>query len=99
MGSCGRVPFSATVSVPNSAIVIFALHAGFPALAQEGWYDNRPHSFQVYAPARTCVVYGPADYVDPLQVRDSGVYSFVWYTTELFWMVVSLLESVAASRH
>ena len=34
---------------------------------QEGWYDGRPHSFQVYAPSRTCVVYGPADYEDPLK--------------------------------
>eukprot|EP00475_Leptophrys_vorax_P007651 TRINITY_DN14849_c0_g1_i1.p1 TRINITY_DN14849_c0_g1~~TRINITY_DN14849_c0_g1_i1.p1 ORF type:complete len:834 (+),score=63.92 TRINITY_DN14849_c0_g1_i1:27-2504(+) len=33
----------------------------------EGWYDDRPHSFQVYAPSRTVVVYGPADYEDPLE--------------------------------
>ena len=24
---------------------------------QEGWYDGRPRSFQVYAPSRTAVVY------------------------------------------
>jgi len=28
--------------------------------------DGRPHSFMVYAPSRTVVVYGPADYADPL---------------------------------
>ncbi|GAQ83898.1 starch branching enzyme 4 [Klebsormidium nitens] len=25
----------------------------------EGWHDNRPHSFQVYTPSRTVVVYAP----------------------------------------
>ncbi|CAI5986580.1 unnamed protein product [Closterium sp. NIES-65] len=34
--------------------------------SNEGWHDGRPHSFQVYAPSRTAVVYGPADYEDPL---------------------------------
>ena len=24
---------------------------------QEGWYDNRPRSFKVYAPSRAAVVY------------------------------------------
>jgi len=47
-------------------VSIFACY--FFALPQEGWYENRPHSFLVYAPARTCVVYGPADHVDPLKV-------------------------------
>eukprot|EP00244_Chara_vulgaris_P008804 TRINITY_DN3565_c0_g3_i1.p1 TRINITY_DN3565_c0_g3~~TRINITY_DN3565_c0_g3_i1.p1 ORF type:complete len:240 (+),score=38.28 TRINITY_DN3565_c0_g3_i1:94-720(+) len=32
----------------------------------EGWYDSRPHSFQVYSPARTAVVYAPAEVVDTL---------------------------------
>ncbi|PSS02630.1 1,4-alpha-glucan-branching enzyme 1/amyloplastic like [Actinidia chinensis var. chinensis] len=27
----------------------------------EGWYDDRPHSFLVYAPCRTAVVYTPVD--------------------------------------
>lgn len=30
-------------------------------LVQEGWYDDRPHSFLVYAPSRTAVVYALAD--------------------------------------
>lgn len=30
----------------------------------EGDYDNRPHSFLVYSPSRTVVVYAPAEYVD-----------------------------------
>lgn len=25
---------------------------------QEGWFDERPRSFQIYTPARTVVVYG-----------------------------------------
>jgi 1,4-alpha-glucan branching enzyme len=29
--------------------------------SQEGWYDDRPHSFQVYSPSRTAVVYGLAN--------------------------------------
>ncbi|CAG9466592.1 unnamed protein product [Pedinophyceae sp. YPF-701] len=29
-----------------------------------GDYDNRPNSFQVYAPSRTCTVYAPAEWVD-----------------------------------
>ncbi|CAI5969482.1 unnamed protein product [Closterium sp. NIES-64] len=33
-----------------------------PAFPRFCW----PHSFQVYAPSRTAVVYGPADYEDPL---------------------------------
>ncbi|KXZ47568.1 hypothetical protein GPECTOR_34g727 [Gonium pectorale] len=31
---------------------------------QSGNFDNRPHSFQVYIPARTCAVYGPAEWAD-----------------------------------
>ncbi|KAH9329540.1 hypothetical protein KI387_001648 [Taxus chinensis] len=27
----------------------------------EGWFDDRPHSFLVYSPCRTVVVYAPAD--------------------------------------
>ncbi|XP_071908402.1 1,4-alpha-glucan-branching enzyme 1, chloroplastic/amyloplastic-like [Coffea arabica] len=33
----------------------------------EGWYDNRPRSFLVYAPARTAVVYAPIkDELEPI---------------------------------
>ncbi|EFJ46288.1 1,4-alpha-glucan branching enzyme II, partial [Volvox carteri f. nagariensis] len=50
-----------------------------------GNYDNRPHSFQVYAPARTCAVYAPAAWADKdadrkphgipgLAVKDLGPY-------------------------
>jgi len=28
---------------------------------QEGWHDNRPRSFLIYAPSRTAVVYAPVD--------------------------------------
>jgi len=34
--------------------------------ASEWQHDNRPASFQVYAPPRTCVVYAPAEYAEPL---------------------------------
>ncbi|WIA23688.1 hypothetical protein OEZ85_000382 [Tetradesmus obliquus] len=30
-----------------------------------GDHDRRPNSFLVYAPSRTCAVYGPADWADP----------------------------------
>lgn len=46
---------------------------------QEGHYDNRGHSFQVYAPSRTVAVYAPAQYADaqaddkPLGVPGLGV--------------------------
>eukprot|EP00889_Picochlorum_renovo_P000037 jgi/Picre1/27067/NNA_000037.t1 len=33
-------------------------------MAHEGNYDNRPYSFQVYAPSRTVVVYAPSEFVD-----------------------------------
>ncbi|CAN6238294.1 unnamed protein product [Urochloa humidicola] len=31
----------------------------------DGSHDNRPHSFSVYTPSRTCVVYAPADTITP----------------------------------
>lgn len=31
---------------------------------QEGSYDGRPNSFQVYSASRTVAVYAPADYCD-----------------------------------
>lgn len=31
---------------------------------QEGWYDDRPSSFMVYAPSRTAVVYALVDKVE-----------------------------------
>ena len=46
---------------------------------QEGLYDGRPHSFQVYAPSRTVAVYTLAQYADskaddqPLGVPGLGV--------------------------
>lgn len=30
-------------------------------IMQDGWYDDRPRSFRVYAPSRTAVVYALAD--------------------------------------
>lgn len=30
-------------------------------ILQEGWYDDRPRSFLVYAPSRTAVVYALVD--------------------------------------
>lgn len=30
----------------------------------EGDYNGRPHSFQVYTPSRTAVVYAPSEYAD-----------------------------------
>ncbi len=52
---------------------------------QSGNFDNRPHSFQVYAPARTCAVYAPAAWTDKdadrkphgipgLAIKDLGPY-------------------------
>jgi 1,4-alpha-glucan branching enzyme len=32
---------------------------------QNGTYDNRPCSFMVYAPSRTCAVYAPSEWADP----------------------------------
>ena len=28
-------------------------------------HDNRPNSIMVYAPCRTCAVYGPSEWADP----------------------------------
>lgn len=36
-------------------------------LLQEGWYDDRPRSFLVYAPSRTAVVYAPEEKLEPLK--------------------------------
>lgn len=33
----------------------------FLVILQEGWYDDRPRSFLVYAPSRTAAVYALAD--------------------------------------
>lgn len=38
-------------------------------ILQEGWYDDRPRSFLVYAPCRTAVVYALADGVEPVSVE------------------------------
>ncbi|CAL0309935.1 unnamed protein product [Lupinus luteus] len=35
----------------------------------DGWYDDRPRSFLVYAPSRTAVVYALADKVEPVLVK------------------------------
>lgn len=32
--------------------------------ATNGTFDGRPHSFQVYAPCRTVVVYAPSEFCD-----------------------------------
>lgn len=34
-------------------------------ILQEGWYDDRPRSFLVYAPSRTAAVYALADDLEP----------------------------------
>jgi len=34
-------------------------------------HDNRPHSFSVYTPSRTCVVYAPADTMTPESSEES----------------------------
>jgi len=34
-------------------------------ILQEGWYDDRPRSFLIYAPSRTAVVYALADEAEP----------------------------------
>lgn len=40
----------------------------------EGHYDGRPHSFLVYAPSRTVVVYAPSEYVDSTADRkETGI--------------------------
>lgn len=33
-------------------------------ILQDGWYDDRPRSFLVYAPSRTAVVYALADGIE-----------------------------------
>eukprot|EP00878_Enallax_costatus_P000275 GHUV01000346.1.p1 GENE.GHUV01000346.1~~GHUV01000346.1.p1 ORF type:complete len:864 (+),score=177.11 GHUV01000346.1:148-2739(+) len=54
-------------------------------VSSQGDYDRRPNSFLVYAPSRTCAVYGPAEWADPdadrkpagvpgLAVRELGPY-------------------------
>lgn len=37
------------------------------ALLQDGWYDDRPHSFLIYAPCRTVVVYAPDEELEPVK--------------------------------
>lgn len=48
--------------------------------SQEGWFDDRPCSFQVYTPARTVVVYSlnkdeeePIKFIDVRNVDDELV--------------------------
>lgn len=38
-------------------------------IVQEGWYDDRPRSFLVYAPSRTAVVYALVE--DELEPAES----------------------------
>ena len=58
---------------------ITGTHIEIRLLLQEGSYDNRPYSFQVYAPSRTVAVYAPAQFAnakadeDPLGVPGLGV--------------------------
>lgn len=40
---------------------------------QDGWYDDRPQSFQVYAPCRTAVVYALVDDDQPLEIESAFV--------------------------
>lgn len=35
-----------------------------PQVSKNYSFDNRPHSFQVYAPSRTVAVYAPAEFCD-----------------------------------
>lgn len=44
-------------NVSKDSDVTFTVHQGHS-------HDNRPHSFQVYAPSRTVVVYAPAEFCD-----------------------------------
>ncbi|RAL48012.1 hypothetical protein DM860_016213 [Cuscuta australis] len=37
------------------------IHHAAEFFTHEGYYDDRPRSFMVYAPSRTAVVYGPAE--------------------------------------
>lgn len=36
---------------------------------QDGWYDERPHSFQLYAPCRTAVVYALVENKETLPIK------------------------------
>ena len=50
------------------AHVLDATSLFFPCSQQhhpQGNHDNRPNSFLVYAPSRTCAVYGPSEWADP----------------------------------
>ncbi|XP_034694883.1 1,4-alpha-glucan-branching enzyme 1, chloroplastic/amyloplastic-like isoform X3 [Vitis riparia] len=35
--------------------------------SSDGWYDDRPHSFLIYAPCRTVVVYAPDKELEPVK--------------------------------
>lgn len=35
--------------------------------SSDGWYDDRPHSFLIYAPCRTVVVYAPDEELEPVK--------------------------------
>ena len=46
---------------------------------QEGWYDDRPRSFLIYAPSRTVVVYSlvhedeaPVKQIESVKVKESA---------------------------
>lgn len=47
---CYLIFFQKEISIKNSILSM-----------QEGWYDDRPSSFMVYAPSRTAVVYALVD--------------------------------------
>lgn len=44
------------LSTGNTPILVSEMLIDF-LIRQEGWFDDRPHSFQVYTPSRTAVVY------------------------------------------
>jgi hypothetical protein len=64
-----RVAWECPYAFADSA----GLHLGFFAgchntvsvlSSLQGDHDRRPNSFLVYAPSRTCAVYGPAEWAD-----------------------------------
>lgn len=52
---------------------------------QEGWYDDRPRSFLVYAPSRTVIVYALAeDEQLPLKDMDESWNASARCTTDVY---------------
>ena len=49
----------------NSLLKMWANFSLARHYLQDCSHDNRPHSFSVYTPSRTCVVYAPADTMTP----------------------------------